>query len=188
MYEFVFCNSKVRLSILWRKVVRLRSNLQGGHLVCLGVGFSRTPTRHFSRPSPVTSLNLKSRFNQITLSKGHHLKDESMTTAFGHKIYWKSGVFGVLLGLAELSFVKNLNRLDYEKHKLAEATELQKEQIKNNEKVQKAVEKFSLAKDKLKETKSYEQLKDKTADILNKNDKLKQGVDLYKQRQQAKQQ
>ena len=31
---------------------------------------------------------------------------------FGSKFYWKSGVFGILLGLAEISFVKNLKVLD----------------------------------------------------------------------------
>ena len=31
-----------------------------------------------------------------------------MSAAFGHKFYWKSGVFGVLLGFAELSLVKNM--------------------------------------------------------------------------------
>ena len=36
---------------------------------------------------------------------------KKMPGAFGHKFYWRSGVFGVMLGFAELSLVKNLNKV-----------------------------------------------------------------------------
>ena len=39
---------------------------------------------------------------------------------FGHKFYWRSGVFGALLGLAEFSLVTNLKKLDYKKDEIAQ--------------------------------------------------------------------
>ena len=66
-----------------------------------------------------------------------------MPGAFGHKFYWRSGVFGVMLGFAELSLVKNLNRVDYTKHQIAEFSEKNIEKVKDNEQIKKAKEKLT---------------------------------------------
>ena len=59
-------------------------------------------------------------------------------TPFGHQFYWRSGIFGVMLGFIELSLVKNLNKLDYQKHKMSEMSEKHIEKVKESEKTKQA--------------------------------------------------
>ena len=48
--------------------------------------------------------------------------------------------------------------------------------------MQSAHEKYSLAKDRLKETNSFQKLKGKTIDVVNENEKVQKGLDTLKQR------
>ena len=42
---------------------------------------------------------------------------------FGTVLYWRSGIFGVLLGFAELSFTHNLHSFEHKKQLLADEAE-----------------------------------------------------------------
>ena len=48
------------------------------------------------------------------------ITDKTMISpiTFGHKLYWRCGLFGVLIGFAELSYVKNLHYLDQKKQEM----------------------------------------------------------------------
>lgn len=97
-------------------------------------------------------------------------------SSFGQKFYWKTGLFGVLLGFIELSFVKNLHRLDQNKQELVEGAEHQLQKLKENDKVLEAKEKAIEAKERFKESKLFNKLKDK----VDANEKVKSRFDALK--------